>query len=132
MKKTTSQILIENLSKKRYEYIKQRENSWNEEKEEYEIDPSEIDELANQIQDLIKSGRYELPFEFIIEELTKLGDAPCIFYDDNGHFAISGDGYCSVSLEVDDWEGTFFVEKSMWKDSMREALDYYLDYEDDE
>ena len=41
--------------------------------------------------------------------------------------SITGDGFCSTNFEVADWEGAFVVEKAMWKDTIREALDYYLD-----
>ena len=132
MKKTTSQTIIENLSKERYGYIYERNDSWDEEAGIYSLEENpKIDQLADEILDLLKKLRDDLPFEFIFDELTKLGQAPCLLYDDNGYFAISASGYCSVNLEPDNWEGSFFVQKNMWKDSIREALNYYLDEDDD-
>ena len=121
---------IKNLSKKRYEFIKLRNDSWDTKLEKYTIEePKEIDELSDTIYKLLFNGRNELPFEFIIDELTKLGQAPCLLYDDNGHFAITGDGMQSISVDIDDQELTHFIEKDMWKDTIREALDYYLNNE---
>ena len=125
---TTQQLYIEKLSNRRYEYIDERELSYNEENDEYALEENpNIDVLAVLILEKIKEWRNHLTFEFIFEELTKLGDAPCLLYDDNGHFAISGDGFCSINTEIDDWEGQFSVEKNFWKSTIREALDYYLD-----
>jgi len=127
MKKMTNQIIVEEISKKRYKLIQEMEASWDEELLEYKIDKnSEIDQLEEYILGHLKNGKYNLPFDFIIEELTKLGWAPCILYDDNGHFAISSDGVQSISVDKQDQELTHFIEKDMWKDSLREALDYYL------
>lgn len=130
--KSTEQIHIENFSKSRYEFLEKFQSSWEPESEEYEIEePKEIDELAEQILEYIKSWRHALPFEFIIEELTKLGWAPCLLYDDNGNFAISGEGMQTISAEgVDSQELFHFIEKDMWKPTIREALNYYLDEDD--
>jgi hypothetical protein len=125
---TTEQLYIQKLSDKRYDYINEREDSWDEESGHYTVDENpDIDILAIQILEKIKEWRANLTFEFIFEELTKLGQAPCLLYDDNGHFAISGDGFCSVSTEIQDWEGFCSAEKDSWKNTIREALDYYLD-----
>jgi hypothetical protein len=130
MEKTTAQVIIEDLSKQRYEYLNQKEDTWDEDAGKYLYEPKEIDQLADQILEIIKKERNNLPFEFIIEELTKLGDAPCLLYDDNGYFAISGSGFCSINPEPADWEGVFTIEEKEWKPSIREALDYYLDYDE--
>jgi hypothetical protein len=128
--KSTEQIIIEKLSDERYEYIKQREESWEEEAGHYSVEENpKIDTLADEIFEKIKVWKYSLPFEFIIEELTKLGQSPCLLYDDNGHFAISGDGVQSISIDIEDQELIHFIEKDMWKDSIREALDHYLNNE---
>ena len=125
---------IKNLSLKRYELNDKYQSSYDPsigEYGEYTVKyPEEIDELAEQILDCIKKWRYALPFEFIIEELTKLGWAPCLLYDDAGHFAISGEGYQSLVVdETTDVDLGHFVKKEMWQDSIRQALDYYLDNE---
>ena len=129
---SVEKIHIENLSKKREEYVKVWQESWDEEAGHYTSEENpEIDKLSNLILDCIKTWRFSLPFEFIIEELTKLGQAPCLLYDDNGHFAVSGDGFQSVALEeAIDMEMSHFIEKEAWKDSIRQALDYYLDNEE--
>jgi len=125
---STEQLYIERLSNRRYEYIEERENSWEEEAGHYSVEENpDIDVLATLILEKLKEWRKNLTFEFIFEELTKLGQAPCLLYDDNGHFAISGDGFCSISEEVQDWAGEVFVKKDQWRKTIREALDYYLD-----
>ena len=44
--------------------------------------------------------------------------------DDMGHWAVSGDGFQTLSnLPPDDVETTFFIEKKQWKKSLREAID---------
>lgn len=129
MNKSVEQNHIENLSKKRYEYVNMYENSYDEEKMKYTIEePKEIDELGDNIYESLKKWRRQLSFEFIIEELTKLGQAPCLLYDDNGHFAVCGDGTQSVPFgDKSDIILAHFVEKDSWKDSPREALNSYLD-----
>jgi len=128
---------IENISKKREEYVDQREifledkGEWKEgEDYTFEFETS-IDDLGDQILDCIKKWRYALHFEFILEELTKLGWAPCLLYDDSGHFAIVGDGMQSLpDPEVKiDMQLEFWITKDQWHDTIREALNYYLDNE---
>lgn len=129
---TSIQIEIGKLSAERYELIDIKEAAWNDETKKYDIDEGEydarIDEYAVRIMELIERFNIELPFEFIIEELTKLGDAPCILYDDNGHFAITSEGAQSVCFgdAPMDCELQFSVEAEYWKDTMREALEHYL------
>jgi len=120
---------IQDLNKKRDVFLQIREDSWNPKTNKYEVSDEEIDKLADQIISLIREHRNDLPFEFIFEQLTKLGHAPNLLYDDNGHFALIGDGYQSVPDEISDIEMQFFVEKEHWKNSIREALDDYLDNE---
>ena len=72
----------------------------------------------------MKENFDELEFDFILLELTKLGDAPNVLYDDDGNFAVSGSGMQSVG------EGTVslmaIVEPEHWKETPREALRYYM------
>jgi hypothetical protein len=125
MRKNTNQIRIENLSKKRDEYLKLYEES-----EEDMSYPKEIDELSDEIIDRIKTWKDSLPFEFIIEELTKLGWAPCLLYDDNGNFAVTGEGMQSVPGNgVSDVYLEHWVKEECWKPTIREALNYYLNEE---
>ena len=126
----SQQRQIEKLSNLRYSYIDKVEKSWNPKTEDYDIKyDNEIDDLSNQIIYLIKQHKHLLTFEFIIEQLTKLGGAPCLLYDDNGHFAISSGGLQTISSEISDTAFYNFVEKDYWKNNIREALYYFLDNE---
>jgi hypothetical protein len=131
----SEQLQIEDLSKKREMLLDKRDASWNDEKDDwggYEYEPKEIDELAEEIERRIKEWRNLLSFEFIMEQLTMLGDAPNLLYDDNGHWAITGEGYQNVVTgEPADLETHFMIEAKHWKNTIREALNDYLDYEED-
>jgi hypothetical protein len=118
---------IKKLSDYRYTFIDKMEESWNEEKEDFDVIPVEIDQLGEEILSKLKEHRNELKFEFIFDELTKLGQAPSLIYDDNAHFAITSDGCQTISEDLEDTEIYHFVNKEAWKDTIREALDYYLD-----
>ena len=120
------------LSRKRYIHIDSRNDSYDEKTDEYKDDCWEvIDYLAEEILRLIKSNAEKLPFEFIIEELTKLGQAPCLLYDDDGRFAICGTGMQNVVFgdEAQDINLSHYVRASEWKGTCREALIYYLFHE---
>lgn len=134
MNRSVEEIHIENLSKKRYEYIHQYNDSWDDEVEDYTIEePKEIDELGDEILKYIKLWKRSLPFEFIFEELTKLGHAPSLLYDDDGRFAIVSDGYQTVPIgEATDVEMGHLVKKERWKDSIWGALDDYLNNDEEE
>ena len=128
---------IESMNRFRYSIIEKRNSFWDEESGEYDKDgydcaedEKKIDELATEIEKYIKNYFDSLPFDFVIEQLSNLGQAPCLIYDDNGHWAVTGSGYASVSLEVDDWEGSFFVKKNEWKNSPKEALYNYINTEE--
>ena len=124
---SVEQIQITDLSKKRYELfaIENEEDELSDEVNE------EIDKLAVQILDYIKTWRRTLPFEFIMEELTKLGWAPCLLYDDDGHWAISGEGMQSIPMDEHQETGEDWISHwvSEWHDTIRQALDNYLDTE---
>ena len=130
----TNEIRIKNLSNKRYELFAKYNESYDEEISDHRDEfPKEIDELADEILDRIESWRNSLSVEFILEELSKLGQAPSLLYDDEGHWAVSGEGFQNVVIgDPIDVHMNIFVEKDMWKDTIREALDYYLDYEEKE
>lgn len=116
-------------------FIKIYNDSWDDDKSEYIMEePFQIDHLADKIKESILKHRDELAVDFIIESLTYLGDAPQVIYDDNGHFAISGSGMSPVPMTesgvFEDTESfTAFVEPEQWKDTIREALNHYLDEE---
>ena len=106
----------------------------NEEKSEYSLDLSEkTDLLATEIEDLLKKHFDDLEFDFILDELSKVGQAPCLIYDDNGFWAISGSGFSTVSFgeKPMNFEISNFVSSDLFKDSPREALRYYMFNEDE-
>ena len=127
----TNELRIRNLSEQRLELLDKYDDSWDEEKQDFTLEyPNKIDEIAEEILDRIKKWKNSLSIEFILEELTNLGWAPCLLYDDDGHWAITGTGMQSIGSESpDDCELSHFVKKEEWKDSIRKALDYYLDNE---
>jgi hypothetical protein len=122
------QFQIEDLNKRREEFLQIREDSWNPKTDKYEVDNKEIDKLSKEIIFLIKEHRNELTLEFIFEQLTKLGYTPNLLYDDNGRFAIVSDSFQSLpDDEPSDINLHFFVSTEHWKKSIKEALNYYLD-----
>lgn len=124
--------IIQNKINVRNEHWNRYNESWNEEKGIYETDePKEVDILAKEILDLLTANHEDLPIDFVIESLTQLGYDPSILYDDNGNFAISSGGMCSISIEPADCSLSFFVEKRFWKPTIREALKVYFEDEED-
>jgi len=132
MESNTDQLRIKNLSEKRYKLFREYEESYDEELSDYtEEFPEEIDDMADEIFEMIKIHQWNLPVEFILEELSKLGQAPCLLYDDEGHWAVAGDGIQPVTIgDPIEMEMTHFIEKDMWKDTIREAINQYLTEED--
>jgi hypothetical protein len=63
-----------------------------------------------------------------LEQLAREGDCPGVIHDDNGHWAVSGDGFQEVSLGLEPHSipTTFFVEAHLWRSSIREAINDYL------
>jgi hypothetical protein len=63
-----------------------------------------------------------------IEEQTKQGACLGLINDDNGHWAISDSGMqnCPLSGDPEDINTSFFVFAGEWKDSIREAIDFYI------
>jgi hypothetical protein len=82
----------------------------------------------NQVYGYMDKHFAQLPVDFILEIFTHLGGAPNLVYDDNGLFAVSGNGYQPVVTGKDKIDGTIhtFVEKRMWKPTIRKAVRYYL------
>lgn len=121
------------LNIKRKIYIDKYEDSWDEELLMYAIqEPKEIDECSEQIFEKLKKGKEVLDVDFIIEILTHLGDAPNILYDDNGNFAVENSGYQTVSVdEKNNMSMTFFVESKKWKSTIRSAIIYYLENDEE-
>jgi len=140
MKKTGEQIRIENLNKKRSEILNKYAENWDDIKEEYVDEdgevlpfPDEVNEIGDEILEMLTLHQWNLPVDFVLEELTKLGWAPCLLYDDNGLWTISGDGMEEMGIgeenEITISTLTHFVEKEKWYPSIREALRGYLSEE---
>jgi hypothetical protein len=74
----------------------------------------------------------KLNSEQALEALARIGYCPCLFNDDNGHWAISFDGFQSVPAgdAPDDISTYCWIEKKWWKDSIKEALIYSLENDD--
>ncbi len=120
---------IKDISDKRYQFIHEQEKSWDEETDEYKVDHGLIiDKLGDEILQNLQRHFDDLEFDFIFDELTKLGQAPSLIYDDNGHFAISSVGFQSVSLDdmPEDFEATMFIEAKHFADTPKEALKIYI------
>jgi hypothetical protein len=88
---------------------------------------AKLDELSSEIRDLLVKNFDDLEVDFMMETLTKTGAACCLLYDDAGHWAITGDGFCTVVYdEPVDWSGQFIIKKEKWFDTIREALNNYI------
>jgi hypothetical protein len=90
---------------------------------------ADADAIQKRITKSIKEHFNSYPCDFIIETLTKFGQAPNIVYDDNSLFAVSSAGYQPVVTGKEKLEGqtmVFIMEKDMWKPSIREAIWHYL------
>jgi hypothetical protein len=66
--------------------------------------------------------------DFILECLTRFGQAPNVMYDDNGLFAVSSDGFQPVVTGRQRIDGTIsvYVNRKQWKKTIRLALKHYL------
>jgi len=88
------------------------------------------DELEEKILQRIKENFKTLPCDFILESMTHLGAAPSVLYDDNGMWAVTGDGTQPVVTGNDRLVGLvtmgFFLEKEHWFSTIRAALKHYL------
>jgi hypothetical protein len=70
---------------------------------------------------------YDVSLEEVIELLIKNGTSMALLDDDAGHFAVSTSGMQNVvEDEPIDVVTTFMVEKSEWKNSVREAVLHFL------
>jgi hypothetical protein len=123
---------IEHLVKERNDYWKLYQDSFDPtigEYGDYAIpEPKEVDILGDRIYKMVKAKADQLPFDFIIETLASLGQAPNLLYDDNGHFCVTGDCFQSVSSgdEPNDTEINVFIPKNKWKTTIKDALKDYF------
>jgi hypothetical protein len=118
-------ITMSNFRYKLIENLQQLGDS--NEKEERDLN-QKIDELSEQIQKSIRVYYDYLSFEFIMEQLSKLGHCPNLLNDDNGNWAVTTTGFQNVVYgdEPQDVNTQFFVEAKNWKPTPREALKHYL------
>jgi hypothetical protein len=119
--------IINNKIKNRQSFLNIYENSWNEDKDDYDIDePKEIDELGDEILNLLKTNHENLPVDFVLESLIHLGFDVSLIYDNNGHFAIPTSSYGSVSSKISDYSSTYFVEKEECGSTIKEAISIFF------
>jgi hypothetical protein len=69
-----------------------------------------------------------------LEALVNRGCCPGIINDDNGHWAVTGDGMQNVVCgdEPQDVQTTFFVEAAQWRKTIREAIEVFVNAADDD
>jgi len=91
-------------------------------------DSKRVDEIQKEISTAIRKNFDQYAVDFILETWTRFGAAPNVIYDDNGLFAVTGDGYQKVVFGKERLEGTFtvFVEKKQWKKTIRQALKQFI------
>lgn len=93
-----------------------------------EDDIESADKIEESITKSIMTYYPLYSIDFIIETLTKFGQAPNLVYDDNGLFAVSGTGLQPVVYDDQKLDGsiTVIVESEMWFPTIRKALYHYL------
>lgn len=69
----------------------------------------DADKIQNQITKCFKKHFEAYTVDFILETLTKFGDAPNVIYDDNGMFAVTSEGYQPVVCGKERITGEFRV-----------------------
>lgn len=91
----------------------------------------DFDNNRDEVIKLLKYNKDHFSFEEIMEALDDCGFAPNLINDDCGKWAITSDGISPVCVEDEDWvDNCSFIisSKECWKDTIREALYYYLDH----
>jgi len=79
---------------------------------------------------LIKKLRSKkISLEEALNKLSKSGSCPCLLNDDNGHWAMTFEGFQSLPSGEDpeDIQTSFWIEKAQWHDDIIEALIYALE-----
>ena len=96
--------------------------------EKYEEFTPKIDGYERDITDLMKQNFDGLEFEFVLDQLSCLGACPNVLNDDNGHWAVTADGYQNVVTgDPKDVETSFFVRAEDWRNTPREALKHFME-----
>ncbi len=91
----------------------------------------QIDLNKKEILSCLKNGFDELECDFILDSLTYLGWAPQLIYDDNGEWAVCGEGFIPVRFKNEETPNTMFnffinVPVKSFKPTKREAIRDYL------
>jgi len=124
---------ITSMSNFRYKLIEQIQQLGDNDPKEKELN-EKVDRLAEEIIKSILSHFDFLQFDFIMEQIAKLGSCPNLLNDDNGNWAVSTDGYQNVVSGDDpqDVATHFFIEAKEWKKTPKEALKYFLEENEEE
>ena len=87
-----------------------------------------VDFLGDQILKALIENVETLEFDFIFEQLSKLGSCPNLLNDDNGNWAVVTDGFQTLAYgdEPCDVDTHFSVPANNWKTTPRKALIHYL------
>jgi hypothetical protein len=96
----------------------------------YRIDneSKKVDDIQKTISEAIRYNFNEYDVDFIIETWTRFGSSLSVIYDDNGFFAVTGDGVQQAVYGKQRIEGNFtvYVRKHQWKKTIREALELFI------
>jgi hypothetical protein len=95
---------------------------------------TKVNALAKRIHDLLTQNVETLPFDFVLEQLARLGFPIAVLNDDNGNWAVVADGYQSAAFgdNAMDVDTHFWVSARHWKPTLREALRFFLEDEEDD
>ena len=78
--------------------------------------------------DRIKKSANRLSIEDLLKDLTNIGYAPSLVYDDNGNWAVVSSEFSWVRMkETSDYSTTIFIKAEEFKPSVREALKKYIE-----
>jgi hypothetical protein len=130
-------ITIEEIKEKldyRYTLLQKLDESYNDQSGEYELEePKEIDEISDWLIAIFKKESKLYPFDFVLESLSKIGWDINLLYDGNGRWSVSGDSFQQTAIdEPINMQIVSFVDKNFWKDSIKEAIHYFLNNDSDD